>query len=254
MALTYQDVVRANGGVISWALVEAAGTDFAPWLDTTHLIGAGGHTYQQAGPFPTAFSLGFAIGASLQWPIGNLLFPPVTTEVWIKLSALAPVPYQLMIRAGATAVSGSGIYLDTLNHLHWTGFGAADIDTGFVWPDTNWHLLQWASGPGNALVLYFDGGTIFTGQSGTPSPAAPNTMGFLCDGSADNAHVAGFVSYPTLYLRMLSATEAFATFLAATDPTSAMAYTGTGGGQLGTVNAAVLEQILAAVRKTWPTT
>ncbi len=252
MVITYQDVVRANGAIGSWALTEAAGTDFVPWLGGTHLTGAGAHTYQQAGPFATAFSLGFAIGSRLVLPLASVLFPPVTNEVWIKLSALAPVPYQLMLRSGTTAVSGSGLYLDTLNHLHWTGFGAVDIDTGFIWPNTNFHLLQWASGPNNYLVIYFDGSQIFTTQTATPSAPTPNTLGYLCDSTADNSHVAGFVSYPTIYLRVLSASEAFATFLAATDPTAAMAYTVTGGGQLGAANAAELQLIFDLLHRTFP--
>ncbi len=252
MAITYQDVVRANGGIGSWALTEAAGTDFVPWLGGTHITGAGAHTYRQAGPFATAFSLGFAIGSRLVLPLAAVLAPPVTNEAWIKLSALAPVPYQLMLRSGTTGVSGSGLYLDTLNHLHWTGFGAVDIDTGFIWPDTNFHLLQFASGPGNFLQLYFDGGSIFTTTTATPSAPTPNSIGYLCDSAADNSHVAGFVSYPTIYLRVLTPTEAFANFLAATDPAAAMAYTVTGGGELGAANALELQTIFDLLHRTFP--
>jgi len=255
MVVTYQDVLRANGALGSWALTEAAGAVFAPWLGGTNLAGGGVTTYRDAGPFAASFGLKLGVGGFLHLPFSTVVSPPVTQEAWFKLNALPVTSYELLLRAGVTGTNGNGFYVDpAANHVIYTSISTGAVDTGVVWPDLNWHLFTWSSSSGNILSIYLDGVVRWRNGVATPSSPAPNTLGFGSDGSADNSHNIVTLAYPTFYPTELSPSSVYATFLASTDPDSAMGYTTNGAGVAGTANSLLLNQILAAVQRTFPTT
>ncbi len=249
---TYQDVVAANGALGAWALTEAAGGVFVPYLGGTNLAGGGVAVYRDAGPFAASFGLRLAVGGRLRLPFATTVFPPVTNEAWFKLSVLPPVPYAYLLRAGTLAVNGNGWYVDPVaNHIIYTAPGFAPIDTGFVWPDLNWHLVDWSSSAGNVLSLYFDGRIIWRQTVAGPSTPGPNVLGYACDGNADNAKQVTTIAWPAFYPTELTPSAVYATFLAATNPVAALGYTLNGAGIQGTSDSTALAAILAAVRKTY---
>lgn len=250
---TYQDVVTANQALGAWALTESSGTSFAPYIGGTSLVGSAPLTYRNTGPIGTDFAVGLGVGAKLQLPFATTLFPPVTDEAWFKLASLTVATYQILMRIGTTGSNGTGFYIATSTlHVHFTSPGSTpnDFDTGFVWPDTNWHLVDWVAEPTLINRLYIDGKAVWSVNLNNSSAPSPNELGYGCDGSSDTSKNALQVAWPAFYPLALSALNISATYEAKTDPGGALANT-VGANQ---TNQSLLNQILAAVQKTFPTT
>lgn len=252
VAPTYQDVVRANGGWLSWALTETSGTTFVPWLGVGNMSGSGTFLYQQTGPFATAFGLHLAASTQVHFAFTSVIQPPFTQECWIKFDSLTLATNAYLIKTGADGTNGSGFYVkSTDKHVHQEQGGVQDLDTLFVWPDTNWHLVDWVSETGTQDSFYFDGTLMYRAAHSVGNTPSPNVEAFASNGSGTTTNVVGLIAYPTLYPRALTSTEVFAQFLASTDPTSALAFTATGGGAAPGGSQAILQQILNAVFKSF---
>lgn len=247
MTATYQDVVRANGALASWALTEAGGTDFAPWLGGSHLVGAGGLTYRQAGPFATAFGLMLAVGASLRLSFLQTVSNPVTIEAWIKLASATPAAAQTLDAAGNEASNGTGVYIATNGHVHWIQGGISDQDLGVLWPSAAWHLLDVITTTAGTHTIAIDGLPVSTFTSATPNAPNPNVLGFLSSGNGGCENAASLVAYPTFYGTALSQFQTQVNFLAASDPVSALALVG----GTGVSDSSLLQAIYDAVHKTY---
>jgi hypothetical protein len=225
VVVTYQDVVRANGALAAWALVEPSGATFAPYIGGTSLTASGIVTYQDTGPFVPSFGVKESVGGKIHLPFILTVAPPVTNECWIKLSALPVTTYELLIRAGSTGGNGNGFYVDpAANHLIYTSTTTGAIDTGFVWPDTNWHLFTWSSSSGSVISAYVDGSIVWRQGVTLPTAPSPNNIGYGCDANTDSSKNVVSVAYPAFYPLELTPSSAYATFLAATDPGAALAY------------------------------
>jgi hypothetical protein len=244
---TYQDVVKANLAIAAWSLTEASGTTFAPYIGGSNLIGQAPLTYRAPGPVAAGFSLGLGVGSFLHLPFVATLYPPVTDECWFKLASLTVTTYQLLFRLGVTGSNGTGWYVDTSRVLHWTSPGSTpnDVNTGFVWPDTAWHLCDWVAEAPLINTFYFDGIPVARVNLNTSSSPSPNTIGYGADGVTDNVKNALNVAWPAFYTIALSPTAIYANWLAASDPDAALNLTNTGA-----VNASSLLQLIyAAVHK-----
>jgi hypothetical protein len=239
---TYQDVVIANHAAAAWALTEAAGLAFAPYIGGSNLVGTGGFLYRQAGPFAAAFGLHENVGAKLTLTFVSVVQPPVTWDCWFKLPSATPAALEVLFYAGNSAANGSGVYVATNGHIHVLHGTIVDVDTGLLWPDNQWHLLQRiASADGRTVGLALDGVIRYRAFLAAPVAPAPNVLVFGGDSGAGSA-VAIDVAMPAFYPFELGAGQAAATFQAATDPNGALGNTLTGAGSL-------LQQILASVRK-----
>lgn len=244
---TYQDVVLANGAVLAWALTESAGTDFVPYIGGTHLTGAGGGmSYRQTGPFAGAFGLQVIAGDSLRYPFSQAVFPPFTTEVWTNFSTLTPASSQLIFYAGNQAANGSGLYLSTTGHLHWYAGGVFDVDLG-AYGHTGWNLVQVASPDNTHAQIFINGiqtNSVTTAASTAPTP---NGQGWMSDDSSYNSVETCLLSYPAVYAKAFTANQAYASFVASTNPDLALQYILAGVG--GTLPITLLNDILNSVRK-----
>lgn len=241
---TYQDVVQANHAAAAWALTEAAGTTFVPYIGGSNLVGAGGFAYRQTGPFAAAYGLHLNAAAKLTLTFVTVVQPPVTWDCWFKLASATPALLLVLMYAGASATNGSGIYVATNGHIHVLHGTIVDVDTGLLWPDTNWHLLQRiASADGRTVGVAIDGVIRYRAFLAAPIAPTPNTLVFGGD-SAAGASVALDVAMPAFYPFELGAGEVAATFQGATDPNGALGNTLTGAG-------AQLQTILNYVSRTY---
>lgn len=243
MTTSYQDVARANGVLAGWALTEAAGLSFAPWVGGASLVGTGGFLYRQAGPFASAFGLHLNAGATVRLPFIAPLQAPTTFEVWAKLNGVTPSAQAYPFYSGNPSANGSGVYVATNGHVHFLEGGVVDTDTTVLWPSAGWHLVQMVSFSSTLHAILIDGATIYQATQGGSLAPVNNSLAFGCD--SNNGAAAGIdIAYPALYATALNATSAYSTFLAATDPDSAIGFAASGGGNLA-------QQILAAVRKVY---
>lgn len=241
---TYQDVVTQNGALAAFALTEAAGLDFAPYIGGSHLTGSGTFAYRQAGPFAAAFGLQLNVGAKLALPFVATVSIPVSFECWYKFTT-PPASDQYLFYNGAAATNGNGFYVHHADgHLHYfAGGGIADFDTGVVWPSSGWHLLTVAQGTSGAVHLYIDGSLQFAGTLKAPLAPSPNTL-FIGGENGSAATVVVTVAMPDWANIEYTPQAAANTFFAATDPNAAF---NNGGGS----TSAILQAILNSVRKTF---
>lgn len=248
---TYQDVVAANNALAAWALTEAAGLAFAPYIGGSGLVGSGVFDYQQAGPFAASFGLRSHVGAKTTLTFTAVVNPPVTTEGWYKFAALPPAAADIFFGTGSGAANGVQPYLSTANEIHIQLGGVTDVNTHVAWPSTGWHLLQIASSQiGAILTMAIDGVVRWRNTTATANTPAPNTLVFTGDAVA-SATVATLLAFPAFYATELTPTQLYATFLAATNPTAALPLTVTQGASSGGSTLDLLNAILAAVRKTF---
>lgn len=247
---TYQDVITANKASLAYALTEAAG-NFAPYIGAGALVATAVIDYQQVGPAGTDFGINFHAAAKATYTFAATLSPPTTFELWVKMSTVTPANHVLW-STGTPGTNGLDMYMTNTGHLHVSGGGSWDIDTGYVWPDLNWHLLQFISTRGSQDVdtVAIDG--VIRWQTPVPVGLAPTpnvlTIG---GGPAAGAVVPFLVAWPALYLYPLNPGELAATDTAITDPAGALGQTLTGGGSVSGSDRDLLLQILAAVHKTW---
>lgn len=253
MPTTYQDVVRADSPLGSWALTEAAGLTFAPWISASNLVGTGTFLYRQAGPFPASFGLHLGAATQIHVVFLTTVQPPFTSQVWIKLDANPPASNGYLIKSGASP-NGAGFYVKTDGHVHWEAGGVQDVDTGFSWPDLNWHLVTWVAEATTVQSIYLDGAIVWRSTITAPAAPSPNVEAFASEGSGGTVNLLSTIAYPTLYPYALSPAQVAATFLAATDPATALGGTINAGGATAGGSLDLLNQILAAVRRTFPTT
>ena len=252
MAATYQDVIRANGAADGWALSEAAGTDFAPWVGAVHLTGSGGLLYQQAGPFAASFGLHLAAGAKLASPAFALpLSPPVSFEMWVKLDAYPPTANTVLMYMGNASANGWGLVIKTDGTLRVLESGVAFYDTG-VALGGGWHLIQLGGmdRTGSVLQVGIDGVQVWAGAVAASLLPTPNAMYFGGDSSA-GATRAMTIAYPAFYNQALAGLAIRSNFMAATDPDSALALALATPGATTQSQTDLLNAILAAVRKTY---
>lgn len=251
---TYQDVVAANGALGAWALTEAAGLLFAPYLGGSNLVGTGVFDYQQAGPFGASFGLRSHIGAKTTLTFVAVVNPPATTEAWLNFAAVPPAANTLLWGTGNGGLNGVQPYLSNIGEIHVQLGGVADVNTHVLWPGVGWHLLQVASaGLGNILTVAVDGIVRFRNTVAVANAPAPNVLVFTGD-SAGGAAVLETISFPAFYATELTSAQLYASFLASTNPADALQLTLTGGAGSGASANDLLTEILAAVRRTFPTT
>lgn len=202
--LTYQQQKAADAALAAWALVESSGTTFAPYIGGQSLALTGVADYQQTGPFPTSFGLNLHVGAKLGLTFIRTVLPPFSTECWLKLSNIAPASTQILFYYGNNTLNGSGLYLATNGHVHFLSGGVQDIDTGFVWPDLNWHMLDLTSDSNTGPeTIYFDGAVVWRNTITNPLAPSPNTVFFGGD-SGVTANQQVTYAMPTLYPYSLS--------------------------------------------------
>jgi hypothetical protein len=248
---TYQDVVSADNALAAWALTEASGLAFVPYIGGSNLVGSGTFTYQQTGPFAASFGLQFAVGAKATLTFATVVNPPVTVEAWVKLSSATPSSPQFLWGTGNGAANGVQPYVSTAGHIRIQLGGVQDTDTGVIWPDTNWHLVEVASSSSlNVLTLMLDGVVRWRQQLGTAGAPSPNTLTFFGHSGAGSGIVAT-LAMPAFYAYEYTAAQAAATFLAATNPNAALGATLSGGGINQALAQTTLDLILASVRKTY---
>lgn len=246
MTISYQDVVLSNLPQVAWALVEASGSDHAPYAGLTHLTSSGTRLYQQAGPFANALSMHFNGDGGLLATNPVVFQPPLTLEMWVKLDAASSGANRVLMYYGNTSSNGFGIYIAAgstlLSILH--GGAPPIVDTGYAM-DTNWHLLQLVQETTSVADLYVDGRLVSRpAMNGYAAPSTP--IAFMQDSLSAN-RAAGYIAMPAVYPFLLSGTNAFAEFMASTDPTSALAMTLAQGGPSGMSTSALLQRILGAV-------
>lgn len=247
----YQDVVAANLALAAWALTEASGLAFVPYIGGSNLVGSGAFDYQQAGPAGTDFGLRSHVGAKTTLTFVTVVNPPVTTECWIKVSNITPAATCYLIKTGNNGVNGIGFYLATNGHLHLELGGVQDIDTLITWPDTNWHLLQLASSQlGQIETVGFDGVVRYRSGTSTPTAPTPNTLTFT-GSSANTATQLVTIAWPAFYAYEMSPANMAATYLALTNPTAALVSTVTGGGAQAGAPSDALSKILSYVSRTY---
>lgn len=246
---SYQDVVAANGAVGAWALVEAAGADFAPYIGAGHMTGQGSLVYQQTGPFATSVAVKGNTAGYLTLPFPNSITTPWWVEFWAKITSPPGSDVSLSRSGNAAGGNGAGLYVHTDGHLHFQVVGPRDVDTGKV-IDSNWHLYQYGhtDSTGVSVQVVVDGVVDTTVSLAGIVNANPATWGFLSDAVGVQIAPSASLSYVALYPAVLTPQNAYASFLAATDPTTAMLYAKSPS-QIGTT--ALLNLIYAAVHKTW---
>lgn len=247
---TYQDVVNASAPLAAWSLTEAAGTDHPPYAGSIHLTDSGTLLYQQTGPFVGSFAEHLAVGAALRTPAFTQLVGPFTEEVWFKLDSSPPASVQPIVYWGNLASNGTGIIVLTSGHLAFQESGVNTYDTGYV-VDSNWHLYEYGNIDSSSakVAIAVDGLVVAQINPAAFIFASPVAFGF--GSSASTAATVGCsVAMPAIYPRVMDAVLPKQTYLAATDPNNAIQYAAGGG----TLNLDILNEILAAVRKTFPTT
>lgn len=247
---TYQDVINADLPLGAWALTEASGTDFVPYTGPYHLTGSGTLLYRQTGPFGTALALHLAAGASLR--TNSLLFPSSggTIECWIRLDTYPPASTVALEYWGNSGSNGNGVIVQTSGDLQLFAAPSNTLDAFHNFA-SGWHLVQIGNpGPNGGSALAVDGAIIVSKIPGVGGTAGnPDQIGFGCTASS-TAAVALSVAYPAVYPTYLTSQFAYAHFLAASDPNTAINFTLTGLNS----NSALLQLIYAAVHRVFPTT
>lgn len=250
----YQDVVNASFPLTSWALVEAAGTDFAPYSGTQHLTGAGVTQYQQPGPFAAALAL--------HLNAGKLTSPNVlpfnkwwTMEAWFNIDAAARAGNALLMYLGGnSAANGWGLYIPVASntlHIFWAN-PVRDITTSIVLTAGTWYLLQIGnlSGATGEFDIAVNGQLL--AQDVTPNSQTVPAGGYGFGGDTTlAANFRGLIAMPAVYVTQQSALSWFSRFLAATDPNAAILDALQGPGATVAGGAGILSQILASVSKTY---
>lgn len=242
----YQDVIVAARALAAWALTEAAGAAFVPFIGGSNLVGTGAFNYRQAGPAGTDFGLGLQVGSKLTLTFAAVVQPPVTTELWVKMSTVTPATLTFPYYFGASSGNGSGVYIATNGHVHLLYGGRVDTDTGLIWPDTNWHLLQVAANSGgNTTTIAIDGVVRWRASPIVPNAPVPNVMTIGGD-SANTTPTALQVAWPAFYAYEMSPGNMASTYQAVTNPAAALPGTVSGGGAAPGAPVDLLTQILKA--------
>lgn len=248
---TYQDVITSAKALAAWALTESSGTTFAPYISGSNLVGSGTFSYRVTGPFTGAFGLHLNVGAKVTLTFLAVVNPPVTVEGWFRLPTNPPTSLTQLWSTGTSASNGDGMYVATNGHIHNLRGGRADTDTLLVWPDTNWHLVQYAANANGALSsIALDGVVRWRAQPAQPNAPSPNILTYGGDQAA-GAATALELAMPAFYAYELDPGQLAASFTAATNPDGAIGATITGGGIALASNALDLSAILAAVRHTY---
>jgi hypothetical protein len=243
-------VVQANAAALAFAFTEASG-DFAPYIGGGNLVVTPTVDYRQTGPAGTDFATNLHVGSKLTYTFAAILQPPVTTEMWVKVSSITPAANLRLFSTGNDTANGVEIYLTTAGHIRLAGPGQFDIDTGLLWPDTSWHLLQLASNTNQTLrTIGIDGIVRYQASPGTSNAPSPNVL-TLGGSSGVTETQATLFAWPALYLYEMSPSNMRATFIAITNPAAALGGTVSGGGATSGSTLDLLNQILAAVRKTF---
>lgn len=244
---TYQDVIRANRPYAGWALTEASGATLAPWTGTMQLTLTGTVAYQQAGPFASALSMHFTGGAYVKTNVVPPWPPPGSHEFWLKLDSLTSGAARVPHAYGAFDTNGYGMTMrsatGTLIEDYHAGLVSPFASLNYTVPDLLWHHYVYVIEDTTHATLYVDG--VGTGRSTLAAFIQPTlTLAFMA--ASNGAYpLNGYLAYPALYPRQLTANEIYANYLAASDPATALAFTQQG-------NADLLNQILASVRRTYP--
>lgn len=245
---TYQDVVAANQSVLAYSLTEAAG-NFAPFIGAGALVAQAPITYRQAGPAGSDFAIQIGVGGKATYTFAVQPTPPFTTEVWVKMTNLAPAANLRIWSTGNDTANGVEFYMTPTAHLHLTGPGVFDIDTGIVWPDLNWHLLHLASSLASAIrTVALDGIVRYQANPGVATLPTPDVVTFGGSSGVNETQATSF-AWPAFYLYAMSPANMASTFQAIASPAGALAGTVSGGAATPTATATLLQQILDSVRK-----
>lgn len=248
---TIQDVITAEAPAAAWALTEAAGTDFVPYIGGSHLTGSGTFGYRTAGPVGTDFGLQINAGAKVALGFVATVSTPDEIQVWVKLHTNPPPSdFQSIWHNGNWSANGTGLWVNHLSHVIFGQPGSANADTGFIWPDTAWHLVSVSAQASNLITFSFDGRIVFQRNVATPIAPSPNTLYFGGDSGNGSLTVIG-IAWPAFYAYAESAGQIASDFLAKTDPSNALFGTLTGGAGVAGSFTDTLAQVLASVRKTY---
>lgn len=250
---TYQDVIVAEAPAGAWALTESSGLAFVPYIGGVSLAGSGTFSYRTTSPTdPFGFALHLNVGAKVSLAFTATVAAPDTWECWYKFS-LPLSADQYLFYNGHAGVNGNGFYIrHTDNHVIYIQGASVQTDTGVIWPDSNWHLIQAGAPSTSQVYLAFDGAIRYQQPSGNPAAPSPNTL-YIGGESGTSAAVAFDISWPAFYAYALSPGEIAADYAAQSDPSGAIGATVTGGLGAGS-SSDVLARILAAVQRTFPTT
>jgi len=250
---TYQDVVAANQALWAWALVEPSGLDFAPYIGSQHLTGHGSFLYQQSGPFPTSEALKANTNGWLTVPFPLGAAAPWWVEFWVKLPSATPAVAQNMLVTGVSGSSSTSIYIATNGHIHINVVGVTDFDTGFVWPNTAWHLVQVGhiDNTGGSVGFAFDGVQVSSHSIVGATFAANSLWSIGADVNGVSPLASALFSFVAVYPGVLSGPSLLASFVAASNAAGALVYARSANNSSDTL---LLQSILAAVQKTFPTT
>ena len=243
---SYQDVVLAMRPTGAWALNQASGTDFPPYVNFVHATITGIDAYQQPGPFTNALAVHLATGGKATIPIGSTNAQRAYTEVWFKRdSASAPASDLAVIYAGNSSSNGSGIFWRSSGELSVLRGGSGHTMTG-IFPTPGWHLFAFGGLADGRLAVALDGQILFAQSLTTTTPSPDNT--YIASASAFTVPEPVSIALPAIYPEAMDAYNVYASYLAASDPDRAMAYTPVGG---TLQNWDLLNQILASVRRTY---
>jgi hypothetical protein len=254
VAPTYQDVVNGSFPTDAWALVEASGTDFAPYSGITHLTGVGVDLWQQAGPFPLGFSLHVTHG---KITCGLTLFHGGfwCQEAWFKPDTSSSASNRLLLELGHDLTGpGSALYLPAAsNVLQFLG-GGISAGLGFTLPTASWTLLQWGNlaGVTGEVDVAINGQLVFT----TPTSGFTGVNGIGWGGDPVNASAyIGSIAWPAFYTSEELFQQWHSRWVASTDPVAGEALSLIGPtitAAAVAANSALLALIYAAVHRTIP--
>jgi hypothetical protein len=253
--VTYQDVVNASIPYIAWALVEASGTDFAPYAGVDHLTGAGINLYQQSGPFAASLSVHGNPGKlynATNLPFNKWWFQ----EAWFNPDASTRAVNALLCYLGLATTNGWGAYLPTANnHIHvFFASPSQDVDTGITLPANAWSLVQVGnlSGTTGEVDVAVNGVVVAQVNAANAKVAPTNGYGFGGD-SVQTSGYTGRIAFPAVYLAQQTVRSLYSRFLAATDPDAAIGL-GTVGPSVAPSVSADVASLLAYVAATYQNT
>lgn len=257
--MSLQSAILAKSPDLYWPLNDAVGP-LAADISTP-----GGHPGFYGGPFATrepgpesgTFSVRMLSPNGFVWsnpqPFGNVF--PLSFSVWAALDTFNPTPNAMMwwadfsTKGFALTLTGGQSFN---NQMSINRYGVGSLASNAFVKDADWHqyVLVQGDGGGVNFKLYVDATLVFSSATGyTFLPAGSGTLGI----GGQGGYFAHFARFPSA----LSAADVSTLFTSRVSPIPALSSQGTTPtADSAAIAAAVtlLAQILASVRKTYPTT
>jgi len=178
----------------------------------------------------------------------------LSLELWVwQHSDIAAQQLALIYR-----ISGNAFFIQITSGVKPAGTGtAAAITSATNLTRQRWHHIVFTVSAAGAGTLYVDAISVATGAVGIP-PAGSARIGFGGNVGTSNAPFQGAISEGAIYASVLSPTRVTAHFTAADNVSSKPVFAGNGvfntGSGTSSLDSANIQDILSAVRKTFPTT